>query len=105
MKLSTVAAHAKGEDPAENAYAVIHAATREPVPAVSDDDRPAGSSAEQVKVPDLAGLPMRAAIRAAVETGLQPVVNGSGRLLRTEPVASTRVPKGSKLILVFEPQT
>lgn len=107
MKLSEVAAHAQGDDPAEVAYAAIHGASpADPVIPMTDAaDGPNALQKGRIKVPDLAGLPMRAAIQAAVDAGLVPVINGSGRVTRTEPAASTYAPKGSKLILVFEPQT
>jgi cell division protein FtsI (penicillin-binding protein 3) len=105
VKLSDVAAHAKGDDPAETAYAVIQEATTQPPVAITDGDMPAAAGKGTVQVPDLAGLGMRAAIQSTVDVGLVPTVTGSGRLQRSDPPASTRVPKGSRLILVFEPQT
>ncbi|MFP6684320.1 MAG: penicillin-binding transpeptidase domain-containing protein, partial [Polyangiaceae bacterium] len=58
-----------------------------------------------VRVPKLQGQAVRSAVQALVEAGLIPVVRGSGRLARTEPPTGTRVARGSKVTLVFEPQT
>jgi len=58
-----------------------------------------------VRVPKLRGQAVRSAVQALVEAGLVPVVRGSGRLARTEPPIGTRVVRGSKVTLVFEPHT
>jgi cell division protein FtsI (penicillin-binding protein 3) len=105
VKLTKVAEYAKDGDPATNAYAVLQGAKGAPPPPVTDvADDTAPTQRGRTKVPDIIGLPVRAALRATVEAGLAPVVHGSGRLSRTDPPASTQVPKGSKLILVFESQ-
>ena len=104
MKLTEVAKIAKAEDPAEGAYSVIDEAVGEApmtVPNPGDDATGEGS----VAVPDVAGLPMRRAVQAVLEAGLEPIIDGSGRVERTEPPLGSRVPKGSKLVIVFEPQT
>ncbi len=102
MKLDDVADYAKGADPAKTAYAVLE-------PKDEEEDKPEPSEApaggESVRVPALDGLPIRAAVKSAIDKGFVPVVEGSGRLARTEPPGGTRVPKGSKLVLVFEPPT
>jgi hypothetical protein len=78
-----------------------NAATRvtEPVPVAAYTGRGG------VRVPKLQGQAVRSAVQAVVEAGLLPVVRGSGRLARTEPPTGTRVARGSKVTLVFEPQT
>jgi cell division protein FtsI (penicillin-binding protein 3) len=58
-----------------------------------------------VRVPKLDGQPVRTAVQALVEAGLVPVVRGSGRMARSEPPTGTRVVRGSKVTLVFEPQS
>ncbi len=58
-----------------------------------------------VKVPDIAGMGARDAVRAVGAVGLVPVVEGSGRLVKQLPTAGTAVPKGSSVRLVFEPAT
>lgn len=103
MKLAEVAEYTTGEDPAEKTYAAL---------AEDADDREitappsaAAGKGAQVRVPELSGLPMRAAIQTVIEAGLEPVIEGSGLVLRTEPPEGKRVHKGTKLVLVFEPQT
>jgi cell division protein FtsI (penicillin-binding protein 3) len=105
MKLADVAGYATGPDPARNAYAVINdARAREPGAPEPEPSPAAAASAGRgkVKVPELGGMPLRAAIQTVLAKGLVPVVQGSGRLARTEPAAGASVPKGSSLLLVFE---
>jgi cell division protein FtsI (penicillin-binding protein 3) len=110
MQLAEVAEYANGDDPADKAYEVLAegAADRQISEEMSEADEPAGLSGKvrgHTKVPELTGLPMRAALQLVLTAGLSPRIEGSGRLLRSEPVAGTRVPKGSRLLLVFEPET
>jgi len=102
MKLSEIAEHGKGPDPAEAAQQALKPAAPAPV---TEAGAPAGPDKGRTKVPELVGLPMRAAIQASIEAGLSPSVTGTGRVSRSEPAAGTPVPRGSKLILVFEPQS
>jgi cell division protein FtsI (penicillin-binding protein 3) len=111
VKLAEVAEYAKGGDPAKTAYAAIKEAARasgddagdEPAegPLPSAPAAPAGSG--QVRIPELAGLPVRQALQAVLQLGLAPVVEGTGRLERCEPPAGTLISKGAPLVLVFEP--
>jgi cell division protein FtsI (penicillin-binding protein 3) len=55
------------------------------------------------EVPDLTSLPAREALLRLTKLGLLPEMEGTGRLVRQQPAAGTRVPKGSKVHLVFEP--
>jgi cell division protein FtsI (penicillin-binding protein 3) len=103
MKLEEVAEYTKGDDPAEQAYAAIEDAKGEEPAADAEPAAPGGRG--RVKIPELAGLPMRAALKVVLETGLVPLVEGTGVLLRTEPPEGSKVQKGSDLVLVFEPQT
>ena len=108
MKLTEVAQLAKGEDPADDAYVAIQEATgdREVGPAITDRDEVAAPTGRgQVRVPDLVGLPMRAAIQTVITAGLEPVIEGTGRLARSEPASGSSLPKGAKVVLVFEPQS
>jgi cell division protein FtsI (penicillin-binding protein 3) len=105
-KLGEVAEYAKGPDPAKAAHEALRGAPRAPEPE-DDADAPSKSAAppgaEQVRVPDLTGLPMRAALQALLQLGLRPTVNGTGRVDRTEPAAGASVGKGSEVTVVFEP--
>ncbi len=106
VKLDEVAAYADKHDTASKAYSLInegHGRTTTEVSPVLAGQGPAGRGT--VKVPELLGMPVRAAVRAAIEKGLVPAVQGSGRLVRTEPPIGNNTPKGSKLTLVFEPST
>lgn len=103
MKLTEVAKIAKAEDPAEGAYSVIDEAIGDEPMTVPNPGE--GNGEGSVAVPDVAGLPMRRAVQTVLEAGLEPVIDGSGRVERTEPPLGSRVPKGSKLVIVFEPQT
>jgi cell division protein FtsI (penicillin-binding protein 3) len=102
VKLTDVAEYAKVDDPAKSAHAALD--PKDDADATADADSPVDThGAESVRVPSIEGLPARAAIQSVLEKGLVPVVEGTGRLARTEPAVGTRVAKGTKLILVFEP--
>ncbi len=107
--LVDVAALAQQADPAIGAYAALDHGKAEATAGAGEGSGALGAdgavSGEAVRVPELGGLPVRAAVQAAMEKGLVPVIEGSGRLARTEPAHGVRVPKGSKLVLVFEPPT
>jgi hypothetical protein len=106
VKLSTVADYATGDDPAKAAYAALEPEDSALVAKEKSAEPPLDNGrGESVKVPALDGLPIRAAVQSALEKGFVPVVEGSGRLSRSEPASGSRAPKGSKLVLVFEPPT
>jgi cell division protein FtsI (penicillin-binding protein 3) len=56
-----------------------------------------------VHVPEALGMGARDAVRAMGAAGLVPLVEGTGRLVKTIPPAGAPVPKGSSVRLVFEP--
>lgn len=56
-----------------------------------------------VRVPDAIGMGTRAAVRMVGNAGLVPLVEGTGRLVKTVPSPGTPAPKGSSVRLVFEP--
>jgi cell division protein FtsI (penicillin-binding protein 3) len=103
MTLNEVAAQAKGEDPAGKTYAAV---ARAEAPAITDLGGPVAPPAKgSVAVPEVARLPMRVAVEAVIGAGLTPAIEGSGKLTRTDPPAGTRVAKGARVVLVFEPET
>jgi cell division protein FtsI (penicillin-binding protein 3) len=103
MKLSDVSDRAK-EDVAANTYQALgEARAPEPKGGVVTPSAPLKSG--EARVPDFASLPLREAVKVAVGLGLQPVVEGSGRLARQDPPAGTVLPKGSAIKLIFEPST
>jgi cell division protein FtsI (penicillin-binding protein 3) len=59
----------------------------------------------EVVVPDLSGYPAREAIARAVALGLFPSIEGSGRVLRTDPPASEVVKVGAPILITLEPPT
>ncbi|RYG86410.1 PASTA domain-containing protein, partial [bacterium] len=56
-----------------------------------------------VRVPDVAGMPARAAVKTMAQAGFVPVIEGSGRLARQIPAAGFQAAKGASVRLVFEP--
>ncbi|MBM4374201.1 MAG: PASTA domain-containing protein [Deltaproteobacteria bacterium] len=104
VKLTDVAEYAKVDDPAKSAYAALDErpdSGGEEAPA----DGPGVPVRDGVKVPLIEGLPMRSAIQTLLEKGFVPVIQGTGRLVRTEPAVGTKAPRGAKVVLVFEPPT
>jgi cell division protein FtsI (penicillin-binding protein 3) len=71
----------------------------------NESQREKAPNASSVRVPDLAGWPVREAIRRSVELGVLPEVRGSGLLARQTPPAGAWMQPGQKLVLVFEPAT
>ncbi|MFW6039737.1 MAG: penicillin-binding protein [Gemmatimonadota bacterium] len=57
------------------------------------------SESEDVVLPDLSGLGMRAAVARLLELGLRVEVQGSGRVERTEPAPGARVVPGARVLL------
>jgi cell division protein FtsI (penicillin-binding protein 3) len=104
MKLADVGSRAKDGDVAANTYKVLDEARATD----SDTAKPpplAPVRPGEAKVPDLAGFPLRDAVKVTIGSGLTPAVEGSGRLSRQEPPAGTVLPKGSTVKLIFEPST
>jgi cell division protein FtsI (penicillin-binding protein 3) len=104
MKLSELGERAKDGDVAANTYQILGEA-KAPDPGGAAPTPAAQVRSGEAKVPDLAGLPLRDAVKATLGLGLTPAVEGSGRLARQEPPAGTVLPKGSTVKLIFEPST
>lgn len=106
MKLKDVAERAKETDPASSTYQVLSEARTAAAPITNSVVTPsAPMKTGETRVPDLAGQPIREAIRAASAAHLVPTVLGTGRLARTEPATNTVLPKGSSVKLFFEPSS
>lgn len=105
VKLSDVSMRAKDGDPASGTYQVLSEAkgVLAFVPAVVTPSAPTKTG--EVRLPDLAGMPPREAIKTIVGMGLAPTIEGTGRLARQDPPAGAVVPKGASVKLVFEPPT
>jgi cell division protein FtsI (penicillin-binding protein 3) len=103
MKLSDLTDHAKN-DVAANTYQALGEARAHD----AKSGAPAPSAALKggdARVPDFTAMPLREAVKASVALGLQPVVEGTGRVSRQDPPAGTVLPKGASIKLVFEPAT
>lgn len=59
--------------------------------------------AGKVRVPDMTGWPARAAVRQALELGIEPRISGTGLCAKQEPPPGGVVDKGASITLVFEP--
>jgi cell division protein FtsI (penicillin-binding protein 3) len=96
---TTLAMHA---DPAVAAYQAMGE-----IEGDSEAPKPAARKPKQgeVVVPDLSGYPAREAIARAVALGLFPSIEGSGRVLRTDPPASEVVKVGAPILITLEPPT
>jgi cell division protein FtsI (penicillin-binding protein 3) len=97
-----VAVLAKSPDPANATYALLREAAGKKPPVqevVGTGPVPAG----KVRVPDMTGWPARAALKAALELGVEPRISGTGLLVTQTPPPGQIIEKGAVLSLVFEP--
>lgn len=92
----------RDNDPADQTRAMFAKAR----PAIEEDPKPAANQPEPldpVRVPDVAGLPAREAVRVLSAAGLVPQVEGVGRVVKQNPSSGAAAQKGSQVRLVFEP--
>jgi cell division protein FtsI (penicillin-binding protein 3) len=97
-----VAVLAKSPDPANATYALLREAAGKKPPIqeiVGTGPVPPG----KVRVPDMTGWPARAALKAALDLGVQPKLSGTGLLVSQTPPPGQVIDKGATLALVFEP--
>ena len=94
---------AKNGDPTAEAYKVV--GKGEEVEDTTPKAPQRKPKAGEVLVPDLSGYPAREAIQRALAIGLVPSIDGSGRVLRTEPPASEVVKAGTRILITLEPPT
>ena len=92
-------------DPADATYELMREAQGKTAVVREQATPSAPLGAGAVRLPDWKGLPMREAVRSAVELGLVPAVEGSGGLTQQDPPAGAALPKGASVKLVFEPPT
>jgi cell division protein FtsI (penicillin-binding protein 3) len=97
-----VAVLAKSPDPANATYALLREAAGKK-PAVQEVVGSGPVPAGKVRVPDMTGWPARAALKAALELGVEPKISGTGLLVTQTPSPGQVVDKGATLSLVFEP--
>ena len=108
MKLADVGLAIKNGGRASQAYKLLSKARRDsqrPAPTEWDEPPPAASHGRTVKVPELVGLPARAAIVSATQAGLRPIMRGTGRVVYSEPEVGTRVAEGARIVVILEPQS
>jgi cell division protein FtsI (penicillin-binding protein 3) len=103
MKLSDLSDRAK-TDAAANTYQVL-GELRAPDPKSGTPTPSAPLRGGEARVPDFTAMPVREAVKASVALGLQPVVEGTGRVARQDPPAGTVLMKGASIKLVFEPSS
>lgn len=58
---------------------------------------------DQIRLPNLTGSPMRTVVKHLSESGIVPVLSGSGLLMTQDPPPGTVVAKGTSVELVFRP--
>ncbi len=105
VKLSDLSKKAEDGDPAANTYQVLAEGKAAGQPVAFAVTPSAPMRAGETRVPDFSGWPAREAVKTAVGLGLQPSVEGTGRLARQAPPAGTVLPKGATVKLIFEPPT
>lgn len=92
----------KRADPARTAHALLAGDTGLNLQEISQGGKP---NDNQVRLPDLTGVPMRSVTRRVMELGVVPEVQGTGLLARQVPPPGTIVEKGTKVELHFKPAT
>jgi cell division protein FtsI (penicillin-binding protein 3) len=103
MKLSDLTDRAKNDVAANTYQALGEARAHDAKSGATTPSVPLKGG--EARVPDFTAMPLREAVKASVALGLQPVVEGTGRVARQDPPAGTVLPKGASIKLVFEPAT
>jgi cell division protein FtsI (penicillin-binding protein 3) len=93
---------AERPDPARATHAII-AQARGIDPIVQEIATSKEVGKEQVKLPNLTGAPMRSVLKQLTDSGVIPVLKGTGLLTAQTPPPGTVVEKGSRVELVFRP--
>lgn len=93
---------AERPDPARATHAIIERARGvEPVVQELVSTKEVGK--DQVRLPNLTGAPMRSVLKQLTDSGVVPVLSGSGHLASQSPPPGTVVDKGTSVELVFRP--
>lgn len=95
----------QGSDPADDTYQLFREAAGVAAAAREAPTRSSPTPAGAAPVPDFRGMPVRDAVRAAIEAGFRPSVEGTGQLSTQEPPAGTPLSRGAAVRLVFSPAT
>ncbi len=83
----------------------VSSPTSTPSQAVAMIGPPPSPDAARVALPDVAGMSAREAIKMLASLGLQPVLDGSGTVMKQDPPAGGAVLKGSTVRLELKPAT
>jgi cell division protein FtsI (penicillin-binding protein 3) len=97
-----VAVLARSPDPANRTYELLREAQGKK-PAVQEVVVTGPLPAGKLRVPDMTGWPARQALKAALELGVVPKLEGTGLLVRQTPPPGSVIDPGADLLLVFEP--
>jgi cell division protein FtsI (penicillin-binding protein 3) len=89
-------------DPARATHAIL-AQARGEEPLVQELVESKTVSKDQVRLPNLTGAPMRSVLRQLTESGVGPVLEGSGLLASQSPPPGSVVTRGSSVKLIFRP--
>src|SRR5690606_34100888 len=93
---------ARRPDPARAVHAVL-AEGRGQAQQVQDIVEQKNIGRDQIRLPDLTGSPMRTVVKHLRESGIVPVLNGTGLLATQDPPPGAVVARGSRVDLVFRP--
>ncbi len=89
-------------DPARATHAIL-AQARGEQPIVQEIVDVKTVQKDQVRLPDLTGAPMRSVLRQLTESGVIPVMEGTGLLASQSPPPGSVVEKGTSVQLIFRP--
>ena len=89
-------------DPARATHAIL-AQARGEEPMIQEILEAKTVNKDQVRLPDLTGAPMRSVMRQLIESGVVPVLEGTGLLASQSPPPGSVVTRGSSVKLVFRP--
>ncbi len=95
----------KSAPPASNELTGPTGAVSAPTAAVAMIGPPVSPDAARVALPDVNGMSAREAIKMLASIGLQPVLDGSGTVMKQDPPAGGAVLKGSTVRLELKPAT
>ena len=89
-------------DPARAVQAIL-ASSQGQAPPVQELVERGEVGKDEIRLPNLTGSPMRTVVKQLTESGIVPVLSGSGLLASQSPPPGTVVPKGTSVDLIFRP--
>ncbi len=93
---------AQRPDPARATHAIL-AAARGETAVVQELVETKTVKKDEIRLPNLTGSPMRSVLKQLTDSGIVPVLEGTGLLATQEPPPGTVVAKGTSVQLVFRP--